>query len=394
MRDSTARVGLVGLGEAGNLGDDLILVATVDAVHAAIPNAEIAFLSSGQELDWENLAKARRYPAVPTRIRKRFEIPLLRQNARIYRDRDVIVFGGGGLLQTSHHADRPYGWLSYLPQSGARSPRILATGLGLGPLSKTWVRRLRRMKTPFDLAWLRDSDSIALCENQLGWPAGQCRDFIDRRFLATMTDAGRAENKVAKRLGIALRAWPGFTAGAAATHIASIADRHGCEEAVFFVLESNKGRGVDVDFSTEVAGRLRLPTRVRAYQAKEIMDFLSHMATVELAVSMKLHSGAIWGSLGAPTYPIFYAPKVAALFGAEYRGFEMPDVIMPVAAEVEGIPRACDTITAGLRLLLERDNATGSRLRLAASYFYQTKSLIEAVGRRSALHQRRKRVVG
>lgn len=91
------RVGLVGLGEAGNLGDDLILIATVDAVYGPTVQ-DVAFLSFGQELDWGQLAEDGSYRLLPRRVHAA-RIPLLRQNAWLYRDRDVIIFGGGGLLK-------------------------------------------------------------------------------------------------------------------------------------------------------------------------------------------------------------------------------------------------------------------------------------------------------
>lgn len=373
------RVGLVGLGEAGNLGDDLILIATVDAVYEADPNADVAFLSFGQELDWGQLAEDRGYRLLPRRVHAKREIPLLRQNAWLYRDRDVIIFGGGGLLQTTHAIDRPYGWLSYLPKAGPGAPRVLATGLGIGPLSGEWVRRMRRMGTPFDLAWLRDPESLALARNDLGWIAEECRDFIDPAFLASWRL--KAEPKGETSLGVALRAWPGFSVDAAVAHIDSIAERHKCRQVVFFVLEASKGRGVDVDFSDEVGRRIKLPSHVRPYLPHELTNFLTEMMKVDVAVSMKLHSSAIWAFLGIPMYPIFYAPKVAAFFGSEFRGFQVMDTVVPVPSEIESVPRANDTVRTGLRVLADKARADGSRIAASSRCVFQLKGLVAGVGR-------------
>ncbi len=382
MNTAPLKVGVVGLGEAGNLGDDLILIATVDAVYDAYPEAEIEFLSFGQELDWRSIAIGRGYPAVPKRVRHRFEVPLFRQNAWTYRDRDVIIFGGGGLLQTSHNKDRPYGWLSYLPRAGVGSPRVLATGLGLGPLSNAWVHRLQRMGTPFDLAWLRDPDSVALSKKSLGWAANECSDFIDSTFLGSW-GLKSIEGDRTRTLGVALRLWPGFTPEAAAEHIRMVYRRHKCKKVILFVLESNRGGGIDVDFSTRVSHRANLPVQVCVYQPQELMEFLQEMAEVDIAISMKLHSSAIWATLGVPMYPVVYAPKIAALFGLEYRGFQIVDAVVPVPEVKVGVPRASETVGAGLRTLANSLGGDGGRLGFFQRNCYPTKSLIKAVARKA-----------
>lgn len=385
------KVGIIGLAEAGNLGDDLILIATVNAVYAASPQAEVSFVSFGQVLDWDRLSQMSGRTYSVQRILARTEIPIFRQNARVHRDRDVVIFGGGGLLQTSHQINRPYGWLSYLPSAGTGSPRVLATGLGLGPISEAWVHRLRRMGTPFDLSWFRDPDSVALSRDELWWPGEACRDFVDEEFLLTLPFKRKERRSGTRRLGIALRAWPGLSVDAAASHVEAVARRHLCEDLVFFVLESNRGRGVDVNFSEAVAKRLSRPARVRAYEARVLIDFMEDLASVDLAISMKLHSSAIWGAFAVPMYPIYYAPKVAAFFGVEYRGFEVVDEIVPVPVMTKNAPRAQETIVANLQELAEKRGAEGSRFSLADRYRYQVENLARAAIRRLCLLPRIKK---
>lgn len=395
MSNQAVKVGIVGLGEAGNLGDDLILIATVDAIYAADPGAEISFLSFGQELDWLTLAEKRGYPFTPRRLLAKAEIPVLRQNSRLYRDRDVIIFGGGGLLQTSHDKNRPYSWLSYLSNTGRGAPRVLAIGLGLGPISDVWIRRLRRMGTPFDYSWLRDADSVILSQDALGWSGKECLDFIDHGFISSLSLSRTTNFDEPRRLGVALRAWPNFSVDDAVAHIESVVRRHECEEVVFFVLESNRGHGGDVEFSENIAQQLSRPGRIHAYEANELNEFLNDMATVDLAISMKLHSSAIWGTLGIPMYPIFYAPKVAAFFGRKYRGFEVVDEIIEVPTEPETVPRSHQIVIEDLRKMREKQKAEGSRFSLPERYRYQSANLIRAVISRIQLRLPiKKRVVG
>ncbi|GAA5227778.1 polysaccharide pyruvyl transferase family protein [Paeniglutamicibacter antarcticus] len=395
MNSQSPKVGIVGLGEAGNLGDDLILIATVDAIYEADPGSAISFLSFGQELDWSKLAKERGYPSTPLRVLAKAEIPLLRQNSTLYRDRDIIIFGGGGLIQTSHDKNRPYNWLSYLPKTGQDAPYIVATGLGMGPISEVWKRRLRRMGTPFDSAWLRDSDSVVLSREGLEWPGEECRDFIDNHFISSLSLPGVNRRAETGRLGVALRAWPNFSVDDAVEHIESVIHRHECEEVVLFVLESNKGRGTDVDFNEKIAQQLSLMARVHAYEAHELIEFLDDMSNVDLAISMKLHSSAIWATMGVPMYPVFYAPKVAALFGRKYEGFEVLDEIVQIRTEVEDVPRAHQTVIDDLGNLKKKRDAGGSRFSMKAKFYYQSANLIRAVVSRIRLGMSiKKRVAG
>ncbi|MGP5561493.1 polysaccharide pyruvyl transferase family protein [Corynebacterium casei] len=371
MSQYAPKIGIIGLGEAGNLGDDLILIATIDAVYEALPEAEVSYLSHGQKLDWSALGKSRGYPRVPIGIPQQFEIPFIRQNNRSFSDRDVVIFGGGGLLQTSHSSIRPYTWLSYLPESGKGNPRIVATGLGLGPISDKWLRKLKAMGTPFDKAWVRDSNSVALARNDLGWTVEQCRDFIDREFLRTIHTSEIKSQGADKSLGVALREWPGFSVEDAVRHIESIAKIENCEEVVFFVLESNQGTGMDVNFSRVIARKLALKTSMVVYQADELDEFISRMSSVDVAISMKLHSSAIWAMQDIPMYPIFYAPKVAALFGQEYKGFQIVDSKLIVPSESNGTPSAKSTILDELSNQIRSPESLGARFSALDRLRYQ-----------------------
>lgn len=376
------KIGIIGLAEAGNLGDDLILIATVNSIYNNFPDSEIKFISFGQQLDWKALCKLFDYPKIPQYTVSKPEIPLIRKNSTIFQDRDVIIFGGGGLLQTSHNANRPYGWLSYLPKRGVGRPRVLATGLGLGPISPAWVKRLNRMGSPFDLAWYRDADSVSLAHDELGWTGELCTDFIDRNFLESFQFAQKNEDSPTRRLGVALRAWPGLTVELLAAHIETVAIDNDCDEVLFFVLESNRGRGNDVEFSRAIKEKINLRSDIKIYQSRELSDFMSEMATIDIAISMKLHSSAIWAKLDIPMYPIFYAPKVAAFFGRSYRGLEIIDEIVEVPDGLESIPPADKTVSDGLRTLAGQLGSAGSRFSIFWRFYYQSTNLINAVMRR------------
>ena len=392
------KIGIIGLAEAGNLGDDLILLATLDAVYAVDPLADVRFLSHGQSMSWDSIRLKRGYPRVPDRTFERIEIPLVRQNRAIFDDRDVIIFGGGGLLQTSHAANRPYSWLSHLPHSGTGRPRVLATGLGLGPISSSWLRRLRELGTPFDSMWVRDNDSAKLAEEELLWPSTVCHDFIDQNFLSSFVGASGqasaipadaaeepsvvAANSPHRVLGVALREWPGFSIDTAVEHVKRVADSESCTAVHFFVLEANRGGGPDVVFSNSVAQKLVLPTKVSVYSADRLYDFIGEMHEVDVAISMKLHSSAIWQAANVAMYPIVYAPKVAAFFDRTYSGFEIVDEITSPAPFSAETPTANEVIQKELPLLASSSASTGSRFSRSASWKFQLSRIRDAINRR------------
>ena len=338
------RVGIIGLGEAGNLGDDLILIAAVRALLLADPRSAVTYLSNNQRLDWPTLAEYLSLPRLPQHRRVRRELLWLRDNRRIFSDFDLILFGGGGLLQTSHEPDRIYDWLSYLPD-GRRRPPVLAVAHGLGPIDDEWIRRLRSLGDPFNESWVRDEFSQRLCREALDWNASVCLDFVDSELLAKLTSAEVGATTRAKILGVALRAWPELDVSAVAAHIIRVAEDARCHEVEFFVLEARSGTGRDVEVSSSVARALGgLPWTIRVYRPTELMTFLAAMRVVHVAISMKLHSCAVWSSFGVPIYPIYYAPKVSSFFGQQFDGFKISyDIMVPFVGQ-QTAPSATDIV--------------------------------------------------
>lgn len=381
--ERSPRIGIVSLGEAGNLGDDLILIAVIEAVFDALPGARISFLAHGRPLDLASLAERRGWPSQPHRIVDRPEVPFLHDNRTRYRDVDGIVFGGGGLFQTSHSADRPYSWLSYLP-NGDRRPVTLAVGIGLGPIDDDWSTRLRELGSPFDEQWVRDEQSRSLAELELGWPAAVAHDFVDDTFLKSF-DVHPTSSGSGQVLGVALRAWPGLTVEEVSRKLRTVHAEHGCTLIRFFVLESAGEGGTDVEFSQEVAEATGLPFELLPYRAAELPRFLAAMTTVDVAVSMKLHSSALWGAWGVPMYPIYYAPKIAAFFGTEYRGLEVSAELRTPPPSSPLHPRSADVIRDRLPpLLADPTRAEVGRFPERDRLRYKVRRLTSAAQRRLA----------
>ncbi|MEU8262039.1 polysaccharide pyruvyl transferase family protein [Micromonospora sp. NPDC048999] len=334
--------GLICLGEAANFGDDLIMIAGVAAIAAGHDDVEVRYLSFGHPVNWGEISTRLGLRLDPRPVRYQRELPGSRRSELAFGDCDALLVGGGGLFQTSHHPHTPYLWLSYLPRHLPAVP-VLGVGLGLGPLSDDWSRRLRRLGSPFDECYLRDGDSVALAEERLGWRVRRCRDFVDHTFLRQLGIEAPRGTGGSGQLGVALRRWPGLEVGPTVRHIARIAESSGTDTIRVFVLEAG-AHGPDVSFSEQVGRGLGRDAEVVPYRGSDLVAFADAMARCTVAVSMKLHSSALWGALGVPIFPISYAPKTAAFFGQPFRGLTVYDRILPPAVEPEAVPRAADVV--------------------------------------------------
>ncbi|MDX2340289.1 polysaccharide pyruvyl transferase family protein [Micrococcus sp. M4NT] len=346
------KIGAVLLGEAGNYGDDLILVAVLSAIRDADPTAEVAFLSFGNPLPLAELMEVFALPPVLER-RRHGAATVWPLRHTLFADRDLVIFGGGGLLETSHHPRRPYHWLGSLPPRGSQAP-VVGVGLGIGPVSEHWQRFFRRTPSPFSHLHVRDAESAQLSRSW-GWDTQVCEDFIHGAFLRQWLEAAGVSPGVAgtdsgpRRLGVSLREWPGADERRMARFIMEVAKAESCTAVDFYTLESKNGRGVDVEYVHRVGALVDgLDSSFQVYDSHNLLGFTRSMASVDVAISMKLHSSAIWAAAEIPMYPVIYAPKMAAFFDRPYRGLELIAQRVAPGAPGERVS-AQDVVRAALR---------------------------------------------
>src|SRR5262249_23438665 len=150
-------------------------------------------------------------------------------------------------------------------------------------------------------------DSVGYARSRLGWTTHRCRDFVDQPFLAQLGVGPKRPDD--RTLGVALRQWPGLDVDTAALQIDRVAQRAEVDSVRLYVAEA-PSRGPDMPFNLAVLRRLKTPrATIRPYSSAELTDFVTDMARCSVAVSMKLHSNAIWAATRVPIYPILYAPK-------------------------------------------------------------------------------------
>jgi polysaccharide pyruvyl transferase CsaB len=299
-----ARVLISGWSGSSNLGDELVLAGLL------------------RLLDGHRVAVVSIDPAA---TRERFDVPAVAPRdphglARAIRGADLMVFGGGGLLQDEtspfnlpYHLARPALAL-------AAGVPVVGIGLGAGPLTRPGSHRsVGLLRRAVDVS-VRDRASQQLL-GECGIPA---RLGTDLAFALS-----RSERTPEDVITVCLRPWAGgggwLPVGARRRHglpeetaalLAAQLDELSSSMALpirFVAFQADR----DDDVHAEVAARMRAPVQRTAPGVHEVVDAV---AAGRLVVAMRFHAG-VAAVLGArPAVLLGYSPKVEALAGELGRG--------------------------------------------------------------------------
>jgi polysaccharide pyruvyl transferase CsaB len=318
MSSRPARLLLSGYWGFGNFGDEAILRVMVDEWRRRRPDDTLTVLSAVPQ------ATAAEYGV----------ITLPRADWRVVvgavRSSDVVVSGGGGLLQTatSLRSLMYYAGIIREAQNANRAAAIFAQGIG--PLDFLGKQIVRRTCCDIELACVRDEASATLLRSLL--PRVDVRLTADPVFLAKPVPSVESEAMLARE---GLRDLRGELVVLVVRHasffdriipqIAALVDRlsmrHGAQ-VVLLPLQIPD----DADAATQVIRRCKsTPVLLSGgYDLQEMAAILSRCAAV---VSMRLHALIVAATLGVPFIALPYDPKVGAL---------MQNLAYPQAALVPG----------------------------------------------------------
>ena len=301
---------------AGNLGDDLISATLCRHVVARWPSVSLGVLAMGHSNPFS-------YPQAPGL--RFFPAPRLRQ-WQVYRglrhaissfleETDLLLIGGGGLLQDTHSPFNPYDWLSYAAKCPAKCG-IWGVGLGAGPLRRLSHFYLRRMIPCFDVLQVRDQTSLDL----LAGLGGRPQLSVDLAAGSSLEEMGFRKRPRANCVGCALRPWPGLRVEDIAALVAAVTTDRGSSVRLFTFEYFAPGNTSERQFHEELARRLTakgIRTEHFCYREAPLAEFIEAFATVQRGIAMRLHANILWQKLGVPVLPIAYAPKVSSLYGRQ-----------------------------------------------------------------------------
>jgi polysaccharide pyruvyl transferase CsaB len=285
----------------GNAGDEAVLGGLLEGMKQVGLDADVTVLSASPRLteQWHGVRAAPRMKA-----------SLLQALARC----DVLVSGGGSLLQdVTSFASLAY-YLGIMVSAKAMGKKVVVAAQGMGPLNQSRSRRwVGWVLNRADLITLRDEDSATLLR-----ACGVRRTLhvtADPAFLLTSFQPRlrRAENL---RVGLALRTWGDRDAAAWGIGVCERLLERGAQPLLLPMHEPSD-RFLAEQIRQKIGAQVEIPPVPQTME-----DVLRTIQSCDVMVAMRLHALILAAGMGIPLLAWSYDPKVDALMGriGEERG--------------------------------------------------------------------------
>lgn len=290
-----------------NPGDEAILTSTYGNIRSLGGNVRVQALvykperSAGQ-YDFEMVDRFR-----PVKV------------LRAVRGCDVLISGGGSLLQDRTSRKSIWYYLAIIRLAEIMGKKVALYANGIGPVQFALNRRLvRRAVQGASLITLRDENSARELEEMgvTGVEMHVTADPVftyDRHLLESLSPEDPAEEDAEEIptdvpfAGISVRSWqtasPDFPERAAAL-CDYIHDRYGLR--ILFVVMQNPE---DLAASRAIRDAMKAPARIleKRYSTAALMKI---MGSAKLMLCMRLHALIFAAYMGVPSLGIIYDPKV------------------------------------------------------------------------------------
>jgi len=287
----------------GNTGDEAILAALTDELRHRYPDVQLTVLSADPEVT------ARHYgvEAIP-----RWSLPAIWQ---ALRGADLLISGGGGLIQDATSRLSPLYYLAILRLARLAGTPYMIFAQGLGPLRCRLTRwATARCFRGAAAITVRDEPSAQLL-SQLGVTAPPVEVTADPALLLAPCPPHRTDellrelglSEAAPLIGIALRSWVGFDV----VRPAAALIRHLHQSQAGRVLLIPFQPDEDLNLAWRVASEAAVPVTILD-QALEPRELLGVVSRLDLLVSMRLHGLIFAASAQVPAIALSYDPKVEA----------------------------------------------------------------------------------
>ena len=334
-----------------NAGDEAVLAALLDGLRRRFPEAEPCVLSADPQSTRElhGVAAVQRWS--------------LREVWRALGEADVLIQGGGGLVQDTTSRASPVYYLGILRMAAARRVPAMVFAQGVGPLRRPLLRWLaaRQFRRAAAIT-VRDEDSLA----QLAAMGVRSPEPVLSADPALLLEPGPEPvedalcdlgvDPAAPRALLTLRSWPRAESIVPACRELArhLITRHDLEVLVLPFQEPD-----DVAVSEAVA---EAHPRARVLRGiKEPAQLVAHTAGAALVVSMRLHGIVFAASQAVPAIGIAYDPKLNA-FAARAK----QSVVSLADCTAESLTEMAETTLLGAPALASEREAVARELRAAA----------------------------
>ncbi len=287
----------------GNAGDEAMLAAILDSLSDRAPGCRITVISGNPERTraMHGTASIHRF--------NYFEI------VRAIRQCDLLISGGGSLLQDVTSDRSLYYYLSIIGIAVAAGKPVMLYAQGIGPIRKSkarlWAGRLLNQVdyiTIRDLHSKEELESMGVTKPEIEVTADAVLSMhpVDRNIGLSILKKYHI-SEVKPRVGISIRNWenPGEYQQAFALAADQLIE-NGCE--VIFIPMQHKG---DVAASRSIAEMMKYSPCIldEEYTTVEAMSLIGCMDAV---VGVRLHALIFSALMKVPMVGISYDPKVAS----------------------------------------------------------------------------------
>lgn len=291
------RIVVSGYHGMGNTGDEAVLASFLQGLDELLPEAEVVVLSGD--------------PGATERVYRVHAVPRMRLDsiARAIRGSDLLVSGGGSLLQdVTGWRSVPY-YTGIMGMAGAMGVPVSVYAQGLGPLRSGLSRLLVRAALKrASVISLRDAESMALLQS-IGVAGPGAHLVADPAFALTPLDSNHARRiaQYQDAVVFALRPWD--------------VGRDVTQEYADCARKVRAELGADVVFAAfQPSSDWPMVQRIASLCSATAVNLDMHprealgvIAKAQLVVGMRLHALIFAASVGVPAVAIEYDPKVRAL---------------------------------------------------------------------------------
>ena len=291
-----------------NAGDEAMLAAMIEVLSDLDPQVNITVIST----DPEDTKRRHGVHAVSWLA--------MGEIASALRSADLLISGGGSLLQNVTSGRSLYYYLGVIWLAERLGVPVMLYAQGIGPVCGGLARSLmRRIAGGVSLITVRDHGSFEEIEN-LGIVRPPVEVTADPVLAIHPVDLGigrgilkRAKADGAKPvIGVSVREWRGWEHYKQA--IAEAADRISQEmdaRVVFFPMQVPE----DVRTAEEIAARMKAKATVLTDEFAT-SELLSLVGNFDLLLAIRLHALIFAGVMGVPMVGVSYDPKIDRFLGS------------------------------------------------------------------------------
>lgn len=291
---SPPRVTLSGYYGFANAGDEAVLAGLVRALRARRSPDELDItalsINPAETRQTHGIGAAHRY-------KSRDLLPALRAT-------DVLLSGGGSLLQDVTSAHGIFYYLGVVRLAQMLGKKTMFVAQGIGPLTRPRSRRLvAAVANRLDAITVRDPDSASLLR-EIGVRKPNIEVTADPALL--LAPEREYEPLKGDSFGVALRPWQGHDALPLQVAEACRQPLAGCR-ALLFAMQPEADRFPMEQFSQ----KWRQENRV-VDSPVGLASLLPNLGCCQAVVGMRLHALILAAACGVPSVALSYDPKVAA----------------------------------------------------------------------------------